>query len=131
VDGLLAADFYADRDAARAALDRRSQFNAIATDASKVDLIVRRDRPFSIEEFRRRERADLLGTPGFIVTAEDLVLAKLEWWTQSGSDRQLDDVSGILAVTRDLDDDYIDMWSEQLGVQAAWQRIRDRPTRRE
>lgn len=125
VDGLRAAGFYADPGAAREALAQRSQFNAIAEDASKVDLIVRRDRPFSIEEFGRRERADLLGTPGFIVTAEDLVLAKLEWWTQSASDRQLHDAAGVLAVTRDVDERYIERWTEELGVGDAWRGIRD------
>jgi hypothetical protein len=124
VDGLRTADFYVDPDAAREALEHRSQFNAIARDASEVDLIVRRDRPFSIEEFRRRERADLLGTPGFIVTAEDLILAKLEWWTHSGSDRQLQDAAGIRAVTAAVDEAYIDRWAATLGIEAAWHQIR-------
>jgi hypothetical protein len=41
----------------------------------------------SVEEFGRRQRADLLGTAGFVVTAEDLVIAKLEWAVASDSDR--------------------------------------------
>jgi hypothetical protein len=125
VDGLRTADFYVDPGAAREALDHRSQFNAVAADASKIDLIVRRDRPFSIEEFGRRERADLLGTPGFIVTAEDLILAKLEWWMQSGSDRQLNDAAGIIAVTPDVDERYIERWAEALGVEDGLRRIRE------
>ena len=40
-------------------------------------------KPFSVEELRRREPADLLGTPGFVATAEDVVLAKLEWAAES------------------------------------------------
>lgn len=58
--GLLDAGFHVDRDAAREALVDRSQFNAIGADAMKIDFIVRRDRPFSVEEFRRRQPADLL-----------------------------------------------------------------------
>jgi hypothetical protein len=123
--GLLEAGFYVDRDVAREALADRSQFNAIGTDALKVDFMIRRDRPFSVEEFRRRHSADLLGTPGFITSAEDVILAKLEWAKSTGSDRQLDDVAGILAIASALDLSYIDRWARTLGVEDAWRAIRD------
>ena len=79
VDGLLDGGFDVDRDAAVSSFTDRTQFNAIARDASKVDFMIRKDRPFSRQEFARRERADLLGTEGYVATAEDLLLAKLEW----------------------------------------------------
>jgi len=125
VDDLQSAGFYVDRDVALDALARRSQFNAIGPDASKVDFIIRRDRPFSREEFARRQPADLLGTAGYVTTAEDLVLAKLEWAAASGSDRQLADVAGILAIAGPLDTAYVDRWAGVLGVDQAWQRLRD------
>ena len=115
--------FYVDAGVARDALARRTQFNAIAPDASKVDFIVRRDRPFSVEEFRRRQRADLLGTPGFVATAEDVILAKLEWAKETGSDRQIDDVAGIVAIADELDVAYIDHWAAALGVEDGWREI--------
>ena len=125
VDTLAAAGFYVDRDTALDALVSRSQFNAIGPDASKVDFIIRSDRPFSIEEFGRRQPADLLGTAGFVTTAEDLVIAKLEWAAASDSDRQLRDVAGILAVTKRLDVPYIERWAAALGVVETWRRVRD------
>lgn len=125
VDDLQSAGFYVDRDVALDALARRSQFNAIGPDASKVDFIIRRDRPFSREEFERRQPADLLGTAGYVTTAEDLVLAKLEWAAASGSDRQLADVAGILAIAGPLDTAYVDRWAGVLGVDQAWRRLRD------
>jgi hypothetical protein len=119
------AGFYVDRDTALGALVSRTQFNAIGPDASKVDFIIRRDRPFSIEEFARRQPADLLGTAGFVTTAEDLVIAKLEWSAASGSDRQLRDVAGILAVTETLDTAYIERWAAELGVAETWRMVSD------
>ena len=124
VRGLADAGFYVDADAARAALSQRTQFNAIAPDASKVDFIIRRDRPFSLEEFGRRMPADLLGTMGFVASAEDVVLAKLEWAAASGSDRQTRDAAGIVAVADHLDEAYIERWAAALGVTDAWQAIR-------
>ena len=122
--GLLDAGFDVDRDVARQALAARSQFNAIGADASKVDFIIRRDRPFSVEEFRRRQPADLLGTEGFVATAEDVILVKLEWAKATGSDRQLDDVAGIVAIAGRLDLAYIDRWAGKLGVDDAWRALR-------
>ena len=125
VDGVLQAGFYVDRDVARTALTERTQFNAIGSDATKVDFIIRRDRPFSVEEFARREPADLLGTAGFLTTAEDLILAKLEWANATGSERQLRDVAGILAIGHSLDEDYIERWASVLGTADAWRKVRD------
>jgi hypothetical protein len=122
---LEAAGLYVDRDTALGSLVSRTQFNAIGPDASKVDFIIRRDRPFSIEEFARRQPADLLGTAGFVTTAEDLVIAKLEWSAASGSDRQVRDVAGILAVTQTLDAPYIERWAAVLGLSEAWRKVRD------
>ena len=122
--GLLNAGFYVDRDVAREVYAGRSQFNAIGPDASKVDFIIRRDRSFSAEEFRRRQPADLLGTPGFVATAEDVILAKLEWAKATSSERQLDDVAGILAIASGLDVPYIDRWAAILGVEDAWRAVR-------
>lgn len=54
VTGLEAAGFYVDLDSAHEALRRRAQFTAIDTRyGCKIDLIVRRDRPFSQAEFDR------------------------------------------------------------------------------
>ena len=64
VRDLTASGFYVDDGAARAALAERTQFNAVRTDATMVDFIIRRERPFSIAEFDRRMPADLLGTRG-------------------------------------------------------------------
>ena len=125
VDGLLTAGFHVDRDVAFEAATAQSQFNAIGPDAMKVDFIIRRNRPFSIEAFSRRQPTDLLDPPGFVASAEDVILAKLEWAAATGSDRQLDDVAGTLAIAPALDFGYIDRWARALGIERAWHAIRD------
>ena len=125
VDLVHNAGYYVDREVARTALADRTQFNAIGSDASKVDFIIRKERPFSVEEFARREPADLLGTAGFLTTAEDLILAKLEWAKATGSERQLRDVAGIVAIGHSLDEDYIERWASVLGLTDAWHQARE------
>lgn len=125
VDGLIADGFYVDPQAAEEALDRRTQFNAIAPEALKVDFLLRKDRAFSIREFERRQGADLLGTAGFVTTAEDLIVAKLEWAARGESERQLRDVAGVIAVTGgEIDYAYVRRWIEALSLQAVWDRVK-------
>ena len=126
---LNAAGLYVDADAALCALDDRTQFNAIeATTGWKVDFLIRKERPFSREEFGRRAHANLLGTPAWIASPEDTIVAKLEWAVASGSgsgagasDRQLRDVAAMLDIGgASLDLAYIDGWVARLGLRAAW-----------
>jgi hypothetical protein len=125
VAGLHDAGLYVDGGAASDALTRRTQFNAIATDGWKIDFIVRKDRPFSRSEFERRLPADLLGSAGYIATAEDMIVVKLEWAAASDSQRQLRDVEGILAANVGLlDRVYIERWVSTLGLAGMWERVR-------
>jgi hypothetical protein len=121
------AEYYADADAARDALRRRGQFNVIdMTTAWKADLIVRKARPFSVEEMRRRIQGDVMGAHVFIASPEDTVISKLEWAKQGGgSELQLRDVSGLLEVRGStLDIAYIERWVAELGLEDLWHRVR-------
>ena len=120
--------FYVSAEAADEAWRRRGQFNLVLLDSGwKVDLILRKDRPFSHSEFGRRESVDLGGVEVFIATAEDTILAKLEWAKEGESERQLRDVRGVLRMRdTDLDLAYIERWARELGVSALWDRVRAR-----
>ena len=111
--------YYVSHDAAREALRRRSQFNVIDMATGwKADLIVLKRRAFSQTEFSRRRPATLLGVEVQVVSAEDVVLTKLEWAQKSGgSERQLRDVRGVLqAPGQRLDETYLQAWAERLEV---------------
>jgi hypothetical protein len=126
VSDLDAAGFYVDSDAARTALRQRRQFNVIETiHACKLDLIIRKDRPFSLEEFRRRQPVDLsLAHPVSMVTPEDAILSKLEWALRTDSERQLRDAAGVLDVQQQgLDRAYIERWADELHVTDLWTRL--------
>jgi hypothetical protein len=123
VAGYLADRWYVDRMTAFDALRSRTQFNVVGPGAAKVDFILRRDRPFSREEFDRRRQADLLGTPAWIATVEDMIVAKLEWSVPIRSERQVRDVAAMLEVGgATVDRAYIERWVADLGLEAAWER---------
>lgn len=111
---------------AQEALAARDQFNVIdITTGWKVDLIILKDNPFGRSEFHRRVRTDVFGVDLFIATAEDTVLAKLEWAAMGGSDRQVADAAAVLAVQGDrIDHEYLDRWAPELGVIDLLERAR-------
>jgi hypothetical protein len=127
VGELEAGGLYVDADAAGRALADRTQFNAIdAGTGWKIDFLVRKDRPFSREEFARRARANLLGVVGWIASPEDTIVAKLEWAAAGGSEQQLADVTAMLDIGGEsLDVDHIERWVADLGLQATWRRARE------
>ena len=103
---------------ARAALERRDQFNVIdLTTGWKVDLIICKDRPFSRSEFARRQPVSIADVDTAVATVEDTILAKLEWAKTGGSDRQLRDVVAMLTVQHGtIDTDYLAHWAQVLGL---------------
>jgi len=101
-------------------LDRRGSFNIIhAETGSKVDLIIRKDTPHGREEFLRRRREPF--APGFDCMSarpEDVIIGKLRYYKQGGSEKHLQDISGMLEVSGDqIDMDYLRNWALETGLQ--------------
>lgn len=120
------AAYYVSEEAALDAFRRRGQFNVIVLESGwKVDLILRKDRAFSRSEFERREPAAIDETQVFVATAEDTIVAKLEWARAGESERQLRDVMGILELRGSgLDLTYIERWVAELGLSAEWEQAK-------
>lgn len=116
-------EYYADLNAAIEAHSRESLFNVIdSVTGWKIDFIFRKSRPFSQEEFQRRKLIHFQGLQLFVATAEDIVIAKLEWAKLAQSQRQLEDVAGILRLrSGTLDRAYLDKWVSELDLASEWQ----------
>lgn len=115
-------DYYVSAEAARDAVIRRYSFNIIDLESGwKADIMVLKSRPFSQREFERRQRANVFGTPSWVATPEDTILAKLEWSQfAGGSGRQREDVLGVVeAQWEQLDVAYLEHWASVLGVSNA------------
>lgn len=123
--------FYVSSEAARDAVRRRGQFNAVDPESGwKVDWIVRKDRPFSRREFERRQPVELMGLEFPMVTAEDLLIAKLEWARKGASDLQLRDALAILLQRGpDFDRRYIERWVGELDLVDEWRILLEQARR--
>jgi len=117
--------YYVSMDAAHDALRRRSMFNVIEMASNwKVDLIVRKNRPFSVEEMQRRAEGTILGVDLHVTTVEDSILSKLEWAKAGESNRQLEDVRELVKVHGSrLDRPYLERWIAELELEEQWRKV--------
>lgn len=115
---LVRPDCYVNPESAEEALKERSMFNIVDLSSGwKADLILRKERAFSVVEFERRKRVNLMGSHMSVVSPEDSILSKLEWAKETGSERQLRDAHGIVRVQgASLDLEYLRRWARELGV---------------
>jgi hypothetical protein len=118
-------DYYVSEEAAMDALRRRSMFNVVDLESGwKLDLVVRKNRPFSEEEFRRRRQVEVVGVSLWMASPEDCVISKLEWAALGESERQLRDVRQLVEVQGEtLDLGYIQHWVKELKLDGVWQRM--------
>ena len=126
VEALSGNEYYAELDAALEAHKRQSMFNVIDLATGwKIDLIIRKSRAFSQEEFRRRQRVSLHDVPLFLASAEDVVISKLEWAKLAQSRRQIEDAAAILrARWAALDHSYLKKWIDEFDLQKEWDDAR-------
>ncbi len=112
-------EFYISPEAAIDAVERRGQFNILhPASGLKIDLMVAGDSDFDQIRF---ERVRLLSvgteTPVAFASPEDVILKKLQYFGEGGSDKHLRDISGVLKVMGpEIDMRYLLSWAMRLGV---------------
>jgi hypothetical protein len=127
----LGPDFYADAEMIESSLAHERSFNVIHIRSGyKFDFFPRLEDRFHWNQFERRtsENAGTASEPLLIpiATAEDTILSKLAWYRAGGevSDRQWNDVRGIIAVQGDrLDREYLHRWASHLKVDDLLERV--------
>ncbi len=124
-------EFYVSEDAVRQAVQNRGQFNIIhPASVLKVDIMIPDNTPFNRSRFARALRVEHApGLKAAFASPEDVILKKMEYYREGGSDKHLRDICGVLKVLGDrLDRPYIDGWVGPLGLESIWRAVRQRLT---
>jgi hypothetical protein len=119
---MLGKDWYVDSEGARIALPAGRSFNIIHMKSGDKFDIFPAAGEFEIGQLERAVRAPVemygesVECP--VATAEDILLAKLQWYQAGGevSERQWSDIQGVLACNPELNFDYLNSWAARLGV---------------
>jgi hypothetical protein len=118
--------FYVSEEAALAAVEGLGQFNVIhPASGLKIDVIVAKGDDFDrgrLERARRvRPAADFEAS---FATPEDVIVRKLQYYAEGGSDKHLRDIAGVLKVCGDsVDLDYVTRWAANFGVAELWREV--------
>ena len=90
----------------------------------RVDLMFGRDDAWARSAMERRHRLEhpILG-PVWVLTAEDLVLAKLEW-SEGTSELQFRDVRSLVRLVDGLDWEYLERYALGLGMSGRLEAVR-------
>jgi hypothetical protein len=103
-----------------------SMFNVLDTTSGwKIDFILKKPAPFHEQAFQRRLAVTFEGVPTSVISAEDLIVSKLEWARMGESERQVRDAAVVLEKRQHkLDRDYIEKWINELGLTTQWTQAR-------
>jgi hypothetical protein len=121
------ADFYISEESVRRAVTRKKQFNVIhPASGLKVDVMVPSEDAFNRSRFARIRR--VRPAPDYdavFASPEDVILKKLEYYREGGSDKHLRDIAGILKISgAQIDLAYIAEWASRLGLMEVWDKVR-------
>lgn len=118
-------EFYLDVEAAREAILEGSQFNIIHPSSGlKIDVFVEGD---EIERVQIEDRRRLPALPGLTAAfspPEELILKKLLYHRDGGSEKHLRDIKAMIEISGDvIDVDRVERGAEALGLQEIWSSV--------
>jgi hypothetical protein len=108
-----------------ASREQRGHFNLIHLDSGfKADVYLKGNHPLHIWAFARRQAIELGGNKLWVAPPEYVVIRKLEFHKEGGSDKHIRDVIGILELSGDnLDRTALEKWIARLGLEEEWRQV--------
>ncbi len=107
---------YIDEDVAREAVRKREEFNFIEPETGlKVDFWVSKKDQRAKTEYKNKIAKKINNKKIYFISPEDLIISKLVWYSETMSDRHLEDVESIMKISK-IDLDYLKKQAEQLNV---------------
>ncbi|MCK9423665.1 MAG: nucleotidyl transferase AbiEii/AbiGii toxin family protein [Bacteroidales bacterium] len=108
--------YYVNEDTVKKEISRKGMFNVIDHRSGlKIDFIIRKETEYRRLEFSRKTLKFIEDISVWMVSAEDLIISKIEWIQQLQSDKQIQDVKMLLRLP-EIDRAYITTWCEKLKL---------------
>jgi hypothetical protein len=106
----------------------RGHFNAIHADSSlKADFYITNRDEFQAWAFRHARHYAVRGTPIDLSPPEYVIVKKLEFYREGGSEKHIRDIRSMLDVSKEeVDRSALTEWIQRRGVEAEWRLVNDR-----
>ncbi len=122
------SDFYLpppETIAAEVAREQRGQFNIIHMNTSfKADVYPTGRDEFNAWAFRNKRRIEYEGETLVLAPPEYVIVRKLEFFREGGSEKHLRDIRSMLAVSGDqMDRAELDEWIRRRGLEPEWKKV--------
>lgn len=105
------------------------QFNVLhPASANKIDFMLAGNTNWSKRQLGRRQRREVLDAGEcYVAAAEDIILGKLLYYQDGGSEKHLRDITGVILRSGDsIDYQYLEQSAAEIGVTEEWQAIKDK-----
>ena len=125
-------EYYVSESGLRDAISHRFQSTINHhSSGNKVDLIFPRDDDWGNSQLARRQRITMSGIETYVADAIDIVIAKMWYHSEGGSDKHLRDIVSMLKISPDIiDQEEVRRWADKLGYASIWgsllQRLAER-----
>lgn len=110
-------DSYFDKNVIKDEIKRQGMFNVIDHSTGfKIDFIIRKETEYFTVAFNRRKRIKELDTELWVISLEDLIIAKIIWIQNLKSEKQMLDIENLL-LNPEKNIVYIKSWCSKLNLQ--------------
>ncbi len=121
-----ADEFYTSEPAIEEAVRNGRPFKIIhPTSGNKIDFFVLSNAGWSQSQLDRRREVQFSDEcTGYVAAPEDVILGKLLYFQEGGSEKHLRDIAGILKISGEiLDNQYLELHTQELGVSKIWKSV--------
>lgn len=120
----LKKNYELDREMIENAVLFRTHFSIIHLKSDlKADLWVLKDNAVENAKFKRKQKVSLFGVSTYMISPEDIIITKLDWYKRSKNSKHMDDVIGIIKVqSNKLDLTYMRGLFGKLGIEKYWKQ---------
>jgi hypothetical protein len=109
---------YIDRQMMEEAIQTEGEFNFIDGGTGvKVDFWVLKNNAYEKLRLKRRIKKKILRRDVFFISPEDLILSKLQWYGESQSSKQMEDIESVFKISgKSLNKKYLKKQAKLLGL---------------
>ncbi len=110
-------DSYFNENVIQNEIKRQGMFNIIDHKTGfKIDFIIRKETEYFKQAFENRQLINELDTDLWVISLDDLIIAKIIWIQDYQSEKQIMDIENLL-INPDINMEYIRKWCNKMSLQ--------------